>query len=152
MGRTVIEIPQEIQDQMCRDYRQGISVRNISRIYGIGRNKSYEIVHRGCCVKMGRPKVDNDIQCKNIAEDYINGLSIKKIAKKYGLSEWNVYRNLKKNDISVKDTTKQSDIINDLKCGELSQSDIAKKYGVSRQYVFQIKQKMGDNNDEDMGC
>lgn len=148
MGRTAIEIPQEIQDQMCRDYRQGMSVRNIARIYGIGRNKAYEIVQGGCEIKLGRPKVDNDIQGKNIAEDYINGLSIKKIAKKYGLSEWSVYWHLKQNGISVKDSTKQSDIINDLKCGELSQAEIARKYNVSRQYVLQIKKKLEEKKDE----
>ena len=152
MGRTAIEIPQEIQDQMCRDYRQGMSVRNIARIYGIGRNKAYEIVQGGCEIKLGRPKVDNDIQGKNIAEDYINGLSIKKIAKKYGLSEWSVYWHLKQNHISVKDTTKQSDIINDLKCGELTQAEIAQKNNVSRQYVLQIKKKLEEKKDAYMGC
>jgi DNA-directed RNA polymerase specialized sigma subunit len=39
--------------------------------------------------------------------------------------------------------SKSAEIKRDLKEGELTQSAIAKKYGVSRQYVFQVKKKMG---------
>ncbi len=38
--------------------------------------------------------------------------------------------------------TKQEDIIKDLELGELSQSEIARKNNVSRQYVLQVKKKM----------
>jgi hypothetical protein len=38
----------------------------------------------------------------------------------------------------VKPTTKKEKIINDLKTTSLNQSEIARKYGVSRQYVSTI--------------
>ena len=150
MGRTSIEIPQEIQDQMCRDYRQGFSVRNIARIYGIGRNKAYAIVQGGCEIKMGRPKGTDKAIVEAMVIDYQNGLSVKRLAKKYHFAENSVYIVLRKNGDVVKQNSREliKQIQADLKCGELSQSDIAKKYGVSRQYVFQVKQKMGGKENE----
>ena len=153
MARTPTIIPQEVKEQICRDYRRGASVRQIAAIYGIGRNKAYEIVKGGCEIKMGRPTTKDSLMCENMKQDYLNGLGIKKLAKKYGFRVENVYRCLRQNGINVKehqDKTKQYDIIKDLEVGELSQSDIAKKYGVSRQYVFQVKRKMGGNNDENL--
>jgi transcriptional regulator with XRE-family HTH domain len=41
--------------------------------------------------------------------------------------------------------SKSAEIKRDLKAGELTQSAIAKKYGCSRQYVNEIKKKMGGN-------
>ena len=56
---------------------------------------------------------------------------------------------MRKNGDVVKQNSREliKQIQADLNCGELSQSDIAKKYGVSRQYVFQVKQKMGGQNE-----
>ena len=142
MPRTAIEIPKEIQDQMCRDYRQGVSIRNIARIYGIGRNKAYEIVQSGCDkVKTGRPKVSRD----SMIEDYINGLSLTKLATKYGYKRSTVYLIIKRNGVQMRearDITRKSDIINELQIGQISQSEIARKYNVSRQYVSLIKKEM----------
>ena len=70
MARTVNIIPNDVQEQMCRDYRQGESIRNIAAIYGIGRNKAYQIVHSGCDVKMGRPKVKDSIIAQNMIQDH----------------------------------------------------------------------------------
>ena len=38
-------------------------------------------------------------------------------------------------------------IMTDLKLGVLSMAKIAKKYGVSRQYVFQLKEELKKNNE-----
>lgn len=150
MARTKVEIPQEVKEQMCRDYRRGTSVRQIATIYGIGRNKAYEIVQGGCEIKMGRPTTKDSLMCENMKQDYLNGLGIKKLAKKYGYEVATIYRYLKEVGINVNENrgkAKQEDIIKDLELGELSQSEIARKYNVSRQYVFQIKQKMGGKED-----
>ncbi len=145
MARPQTIIPQEIKEQMCRDYRRGTSVRQIASIYGIGRNKAYAIVQSGCEIKMGRPTTKDSLMCENMKQDYLNGLGIKKIAKKYGYEVPTVYRYLKEVGINVKghqNKTKQDDIIKDLEQGELSQSEIARKNNVSRQYVLQVKKKM----------
>ena len=39
-------------------------------------------------------------------------------------------------------------IIEDLREGEISQSEIAKKHGVSRQYVAKIKRKVDEANEQ----
>lgn len=41
---------------------------------------------------------------------------------------------------------KALDIIGDLKSGDFSQADIARKYGVSRQYVLKLKRGMEQND------
>ena len=149
MGRGKVAIPREVQDQMCRDYRQGESIRNIAAIYGVGRNRAYEIVQGGCEIKLGRPKGTDKAIVEAMVIDYENGLSVKRLAKKYHFAENSVYIVLRKNGDMVKQNSREliKQIQADLKCGELSQSDIAKKYGVSRQYVFQVKQKMGGADD-----
>ena len=151
MARTPTIIPQEVKEQMCRDYRRGTSVRQIATIYGIGRNKAYEIVQSSCEIKMGRPTTKDSLMCENMKQDYLNGLGIKKLAKKYGYEVATIYRYLKEVGINVNEhrgTPKQYDIIKDLEIGELSQSEIARKNNVSRQYVLQVKKKMEVATDE----
>ena len=154
MPRTVVEIPQEVKEQMCRDYRRGMSLKEVSAIYGVGRNKTFYIVRGSCEKTRGRPKGTDKAIVEAMVIDYQNGLSVKRLAKKYGYHGQSVYRIMRENGDVVKQNTREliKQIQADLKCGELSQNDIAKKYGVSRQYVFQVKQKMGDKNDEAMGC
>ena len=150
MPRTVVEIPQEVKEQMRRDYRRGMSLKEVSAIYGVGRNKTFYILRGSCEKKIGRKKGENDYLYENVMHDYLDGLPIKRIAKKYGFNiDW-VYKALRKKGISVTDENKLKCIIDDLKKAEMTQSEIARKYNVSRQYVFQIKQKMGGNNDENL--
>ena len=153
MARTPTKIPQEVKEQMCRDYRRGTSVRQIATIYGIGRNKAYQIVQGGCEIKMGRPTTKDSLMCENMKQDYLNGLGIKKMAKKYGFRVETIYKYLKQIGVNVKEhqnKTKQYDIIKDLEIGELSQSEIARKHNVSRQYVLQVKKKMEVNKNDDL--
>lgn len=146
MGRTAIEIPKEIQEQMCRDYRQGMSVRNIAKIYGMGTAKVYEVLKKSQCeIKVGRPKGKCDIVVQSMMEDYISGLSISKIANKYGYTCMHVYRLFERNHFDINDykrPKRKDSVIEALKLGELSQSQIAQKCGVSRQYVSLIKKEM----------
>ena len=109
---------------------------------------------RGSCEKTrGRPKGTDKAIVEAMVIDYQNGLSVKRLAKKYHFAENSVYIVLRKNGDVVKQNSREliKQIQADLNCGELSQSDIAKKYGVSRQYVFQVKQKMGVTTDETTG-
>lgn len=145
MPRTSVKIEREVQEQMCRDYRQGMSVRQIATIYGIGRNKAYDIVKSQCEIKMGRPKGKCDIAVQSMMEDYINGLSVTKIAKKYGCSYAHVFRLFARNGFNVAEhprPKRKDSVIEALKLGELSQSEIARKCGVSRQFVLQVKKEL----------
>ncbi|MBQ7347774.1 MAG: hypothetical protein IJW55_07440 [Clostridia bacterium] len=123
---------------------RGATIHEIASIYGVGRNKTHEIVRHFCATKVGRKSETNARIYDSVAEDYLNGLGIKKIAKKYGhCIEW-VYRTLASRDIHVSEILppKTIKIQDDLKAGELTQSQIAKKHGVSRQWVLQVKKKM----------
>ena len=152
MPRTVVEIPLEVKEQMCRDYRRGATIIEIASIYGVGRNKTHEIVRHSCEKKLGRPRGTDKRVVEAIVIDYQNGLSVKRLAKKYGYHGQSVYRIMRENGDVVKQNSREliKQIQADLNCGELSQSDIAKKYGVSRQYVFQVKQKMGGMENDDL--
>ena len=148
MPRTVVEIPQEVKEQMRRDYRRGMSLKEVSAIYGVGRNKTFYIVRGSCEKTRGRPKGTDKAIVEAMVIDYQNGLSVKRLAKKYHFAENSVYIVLRKNGDVVKQNSREliKQIQADLNCGELSQSDIAKKYGCSRQYVNEIKKKMGVEN------
>lgn len=145
MARTKVEIPKEIQEQMIRDNRN-MPYQQVAKLYGYGRNKTYEVVRGTCPRKCGTSKITK--REKNaLVEDYKNGLSVKKLSAKYGITlDW-VYKILRHNKIVIRDMNLQMSIRDDLKAGELTQSAIAKKYGCSRQYVNEIKKKMwGDKS------
>lgn len=150
MARTPTIIPQEVKEQMCRDYRQGMSVRQISNIYGIGTNKIYDTLKQNKCeIKVGRKPRQCDIVVQSMMEDYINGLSVGKIAKKYGCSYVHVFRLFSQNNFDVREhrrPTRKDDVIEALKLGELSQSEIARKCGVSRQFVLIVKKELEEKN------
>lgn len=147
MPRTVVEIPQEVKEQMIRDNRR-MPYQQVAKIYGVGRNKCFEIVRGTCPRKKRTPKL-NERGVNALCEDYINGLSPKKLAVKYGISLQHVYRLLKDNGTDLRENFKRLAIEKDLKAGELSQSDIAKKYGLSRQRISVIKKEMeGAENEQ----
>ena len=144
------DIPEEVREQMCRDYKRGLSVRELSAVYGISVTMAHSIVRNSCKKKLGRPCGTDKRVVEAMVIDYQNGLSVKRLAKKYGYHGQSVYRIMRENGDVAKQNSREliKQIQADLNCGELSQSDIAKKYGVSRQYVFQVKQKMGGKENE----
>lgn len=148
MARTKVEIPKEIQEQMIRDNRR-MPYQQVAKIYGVGRNKCFEIVRGTCPRKKRTPKL-NERGVNALCEDYINGLSPKKLAVKYGISLQHVYRLLKDNGTDLRENFKRLAIEKDLKAGELSQSAIAKKYGLSRQRISVIKKEMGGKENDDL--
>lgn len=152
MGRTVKVIPQEVQDQMFRDYRRGVSVRSIAAIYGIGINKTYDIIKTQFDITVGRPKRTLDFAMKSMMEDYNNGLSIIKIAKKYGCTNVHVYRLFKQNNFDIHDgkPKRKLAVIEALELGEMTQSQIARECGVSRQFVQQVKKELEGKKDADL--
>jgi DNA-directed RNA polymerase specialized sigma subunit len=145
MARTKVEIPEEIKQQMIRDNRR-MPYQQVAKLYGYGRNKTYEVVRGTCARKSGSQKI-TDREKKALVEDYLNGLSPKKLERKYNITYAYVFRILKQNNVELRGQfSKSAEIKHDLKAGELTQSAIAKKYGVSRQYVFQVKQKIEKEN------
>jgi Mor family transcriptional regulator len=78
---------------------------------------------------------------KTIRQDYLNGFTnVKFLAKKYDCSIFTVY-----NAINGLIENKQASIINainDMEFTGESIAQIAKRFEVSRQYVFKLKQKM----------
>lgn len=141
MGRTKVEIPKEVQEQMIRDNRN-MPYQQVAKLYGYGRNKTYEVVRGTCPRKCGTSKITK--REKNaLVEDYQNGLSVKKLSAKYDITLDYVYKILRKHNVAIIRNNRSGSIREDLKAGELTQSAIAKKYGCSRQYVNEIKKKMG---------
>lgn len=150
MARTQTIIPQEVKEQMCRDYKRGLSLKELSAVYGISVSAVHSIVRNSCEKKRGRPCGTDKRVVEAMVIDYQNGLSVKRLAKKYHFAENSVYLVLRKNGDVVKQNSREliKQIQDDLNCGELSQSDIAKKYGCSRQYVNEIKKKMENVENE----
>lgn len=147
MPRTKEMIPTEVGEQMRRDYKRGLSLKELSAVYGISVSAVHNIVRNSCEKKRGRPCGTDKRVVEAMVIDYQNGLSVKRLAKKYHFAENTVYIVLRKNGDVVKQNSREliKQIQADLNCGELSQSDIARKYGCSRQYVNEIKKKMGGN-------
>jgi DNA-directed RNA polymerase specialized sigma subunit len=147
MARTKVEIPEEIKQQMIRDNRR-MPYQQVAKLYGYGRNKTFEVVRGTCARKSGSQKI-TDREKKALVEDYLNGLSPKKLERKYNITYVYVFRILKQNNVELRGQfSKSAEIKRDLKAGELTQSAIAKKYGVSRQRVNVIKKQLEDKNDE----
>jgi DNA-directed RNA polymerase specialized sigma subunit len=148
MPRTVVEIPQEVKEQMIRDNRR-MPYQQVAKLYGYGRNKTYEVVRGTCARKCGSKKI-TDREKKALVEDYLNGLSPKKLASKYNITYAYVFRILKQNNVELRGQfSKSAEIKRDLKEGELTQSAIAKKYGLSRQRISVIKKEMeGADNEQ----
>lgn len=144
------DIPEEVREQMCRDYKRGLSLRELSAVYGSSVSMVHSIVRNSCEKKRGRPCGTDKRVVEAMVIDYQNGLSVKRLAKKYNFAENSVYIVLRKNGDVVKQNSREliKQIQADLNCGELSQSEIARKNNVSRQYVLQVKKKMEVATDE----
>ena len=142
MARTPTIIPQEVKEQMIRDNRR-MTYKQVAKIYGVGRNRTFAIVRGTCKKKAGRKPMFDSRQIAEVEEDYLNGLSVKKIARKYGCCQTLIYNILRDQGIEVSNGKALIlKIQDDIRSGELTQSAIAKKYGCSRQYVNEIKKKM----------
>ncbi len=147
MARTKVQIPKEVQEQMIRDNRN-MPYQQVAKLYGYGRNKTYEVVRGTCPRKAGTSKITQR-EKKALVEDYQNGLSVKKLATKYGIEIDYVYKILRKNNVELRKNQRTESIQEDLKSGELTQAAIAKKYGVSRQRVGVVKKKMDNKKEGD---
>ena len=74
------------------------------------------------------------------------------MTRKYGVSYSSIYRILSRQGINFKgEHNSRKDVITkEVQLGELSQSEIARKYNVSRQYVSLIKKEMEANKNENL--
>lgn len=144
-GRKKQEIPQWVKDEMIKAYRT-MPYHQVAKLFGIGRNRTWEIVKGTRKQKYGRADISG--RDKSICEDYMNGVSIKKLCEKHGLTADPIYKILRKNAVDLHEHTRVLSVQKDIKAGELTQSQIAKKHGVSRQRVFTLKKQMEDKNNE----
>lgn len=148
MGRAKIVVPEEVKQQMIRDNKR-MPYQQVAKIYGIGRNKTFEIVRGTCKKKAGVKNMTNSRKYKAIAEDYLQGLSIKKLTIKYGYSRQGIYNVLMRQGVELLQTKskRRNRILEDLKAGEMTQSQIAKKHSCSRQYVNQLLSKLNKKSE-----
>ena len=85
------DIPEEVREQMCRDYKRGLSLRELSAVYGSSVTMVHSIVRNSCEKKRGRPCGTDKRVVEAMVIDYQNGLSVKRLAKKYHFAENSVY-------------------------------------------------------------
>ena len=92
---------------------------------------------------------------EKVAEEYNKGeRNPYMIAKKLGITVWTVRDYLSRSGLKLGKKTcvynravKTGLIMTDLKLGVLSMAKIAQKYGVSRQYVFSLKEELKVKNE-----
>lgn len=123
-------------------YKQGIKVRNIATLYDISMPSIYNIVaDEDKATRLHRPKRKNPTY-EAMSTDYTNGIGIKALAEKYDVSISIVYKALKKSNTPLhkKPTPMQLNIREELRQGN-TPTAIAQKYGVSRQYVYLVKER-----------
>lgn len=145
MARKESNVPEIIKNQMLRD-RKTMSLPQLSRIYGYSVTKIYNIV-KDVEVESSRIATRTNLA---IVADYNNGLSIKKISQKYDISLTQVYRALKSESVDI--SKKKTNMIKeDILSGEMTQSEIAKKYNCSRQYINKVKAKIEREGQDESG-
>lgn len=148
-GRRPLVVSDELKNAIVRDYRRGICITRLINIYGLARWRITEIVKSsGETVKTGVRKGSNSLMHESIKQDYKDGLDATALAKKYKCSRICVYKVLEQDNlINGRDFTyKSKRIMADIKSGDLSLSEIARRYGVSRQRVFTLKERMEKDN------
>lgn len=121
------------------------SCREISILMGISIQSVYNVIKESGVQKRKHTKVDYD----GIRADYSNGFTdISFLKKKYGCCEMTIYKaiaDLERQKRLHKPNSKEIDIIHDLKQMSVtgqSTAQIARKNNVSRQYVFQVKDRL----------
>lgn len=148
-GRKPLVVSDELKNAIVRDYRRGICITQLVNIHGLKRWRITEIVKSsGETVKTGVRKGSNSLMHESIKQDYKDGLDATALAQKYKCSRICIYKILEADNlINGRDCTyKSKRIMADIKSGELSLSEIARRYGVSRQRVFTLKERMEKEN------
>ena len=145
-GRKPLVVSDELKNAIVRDYRRGICITQLINIHGLKRWRITEILKQnGVEITRGVRKGNNSLVYESIKQDYKDGFDVPALAQKYKCSRICVYKVLEQDNlINVRDFTyKSKRIMADIKSGDLSMSEIARRYGVSRQWVFSLKERMG---------
>jgi len=142
-SRRDIEVQSIRNENIVRDYRDGyVIVRQLAKKYGV----SVAVVYMALKEKGIKPisANSNNLKYRSIVADYQNGLSINDLAYKYDYAPCTIYYILHKYNVDIeyvnRTTDKTQQIIDRLKDGG-KLTEIAKEFNVSRQRVFQIKEK-----------
>lgn len=99
-----------------------------------------------------RPRKVSEIRDKTIVQEFQRNRNLRKIADKYGIGLRYVQQILLRNGIHHKKTmnytepNKKRRLIEKDLINKLPQTQIAKKHGVSRQYVWQIKERLDEKS------
>lgn len=148
-GRQPLVVSDELKNAIVRDYRRGICITQLINIHGLARWRITDILKQnGVEITRGVRKGNNSLFYESIKQDYKDGLDATALAQKYKCSRICVYKVLEQDNlINGRDFTyKSKRIMADIKSGDLSLSEIARRYGVSRQRVFTLKERMEKDN------
>lgn len=106
----------ELEEQVVKKYRGGMSVVQIAKDYDISFGKIYDILARhGVPLRNGRSKRSKSYkrlksmtrkEKETLINDYINGMSLKEIFKKYNINKHGVYTLLNEANVPLKQDRK----------------------------------------------
>lgn len=121
--------------------------KEISILMGISMHTVYKVIHENGIIKKNAHR---RVDVQGIVEDYKNGFTdIKFLCKKYNCCRRTIFSALKGAERQKKHVhkpnKKELDILSDLNKMSVtreSMAEIARRYGVSRQYVHRIKNQM----------
>lgn len=127
------------------------SCREISILMRISQQTVYNVIKEKGIKKREHSRVDYD----GIGQDYSNGFNdVKFLSKKYSCCGMVVYRaiaDLERVKRPHKPNSKEIDIITDLKQMSVtgqSTAQIARRHNVSRQYIYQVKERLKEIKNE----
>lgn len=127
------------------------SCREISILMGMSIQSVYNVIKEKGIKKRKHTKVDYE----GIRQDYSNGFTdIDFLKKKYSCCEMTIYKaiaDLERIKRHHRPNSKEIDIIHDLKQMSVtgcSTAQIARRHNVSRQYIYQVKERLKEINYE----
>jgi transposase-like protein len=148
-GAKPMIVSDELKNAIVRDYKRGICITQLINIHGLKRWRITEIIKAsGETIKTGVRKGSNSLFYESVKQDYKDGLDATALAKKYKVARSYIYQILDQDKlVNGRDFTyKTKRIMADIKSGDLSLSEIARRYGLSRQRVFTLKERMEKDN------
>lgn len=150
-GAKPMIVSEELKNEIVRDYRRGLCIPQLINIYGFARWRITKILKENDEVlKPGVRKGSGALMHDSVKEDYQDGIDVATLARKYKCSQVWIYKILHSDNLFTGHnvTYKTKRMINDIQRGDLSLSEIARRYGVSRQRVFKVKERMVRENEK----
>jgi transposase-like protein/Mor family transcriptional regulator len=132
---------------IIEDYKSGSTLQSIANNYNCDQSYISRILKNNnvSTRTRGNKNMFTDEQKLLIIEDYNSGMSQKDVAEKYNCCQTRIFKILKENNVSTRTRGNKNMftdeqkllIIEDYKSG-MSQTDVAKKYGISHITIFKI--------------